>query len=182
MNHIKTVTDGTINTYSGKVVSLIDPQPEQIDIRDIARGLANNSHFGGQTPGFFSIAEHCLMVCNLLDEKLRQDPKMLLLALLHDASEAYMGDMVKPLKVHLPKFKEYEDRLMHVILTRYNLDPEKLPLIKPADKEAQELEYADFYKRTFAGPQLKYYDPHTAYHHFKNRYYTYCRSIVNLEK
>jgi hypothetical protein len=137
--------DDCINTYSGLKINLVNPKPEMIDPRDIAKGLAYKAHFGGQTPFYFSIAQHSTLVVKLMQEAGETDYDMLLLGLLHDASEAYIGDMVKPLKVHLPEFVKYEDRLMEVICEKYNLDYNRLPEIKPYDLIAFELEYETFF-------------------------------------
>src|SRR5690606_37628785 len=114
-----------------------------INISDIARGLSYNSHFGGQTPLFFSIAQHCLLVCELMEECYHK-PDMLMTGLLHDASEAYLGDIVKPLKVHLPEYVAIEKKMMSVILNKYNLVPAGMAIIKEYHIRAQELEYEAF--------------------------------------
>lgn len=166
--------DGHINTYSGKKLNLLDPFPEDINIQDISRGLAYNSHFGGQTPRFFSIAEHCLLVFNLMERAGRGfSPEILMAALLHDASEAYLGDMVKPLKVLLPEFQKIEQRMMEVIFDKYQLPMEHLATIKPFDQLAQKIEYRAFYKN---GATLHHFSPDQSRYRFKERYY----NLVNL--
>lgn len=132
--------DGHMTTLTRRKLSLENPQASQIDINDIAVGLANKGHFSGQMEKFFSIAEHSMMVCNWAPENLK------LVALLHDASEAYLGDMIKPLKVLIPKFQEIEERLQRVIFERFGLDYEDIIRIKPMDKMVQTLEYNYFYK------------------------------------
>tara|TARA_R110002050_G_scaffold69507_2_gene150322 strand:+ start:8073 stop:8615 length:543 start_codon:yes stop_codon:yes gene_type:complete len=161
--------DGCINTASGRKINLLDPKPEQISIGDIARGLSYNSHFGGQTPQFFSISQHCLLVCELMELRFKKDPAMMMLALLHDASEAYLGDMLKPLKVMLPNFREIEDRMMGVILERYSLDPTSMVIIKEYDILAQEMEYNAFYKNG----EIKYLSPEESRLAFLKSYYRY---------
>lgn len=140
------VKNGIINTYSGLLIDLLNPTVDMINIEDIARGLAYKGHFGGQTPFYFSIAQHSMLVSNLMMDEFFGDEKMLLLGLLHDASEAYIGDMVKPLKVHLPNFCEVEDRIMEVICEKYDLDYAALSLVKPFDKKAQEIEFKTFFE------------------------------------
>ena len=161
--------DGCINTISGRKVNLLDPQADQISINDIARGLANNSHFGGHVPEFFSIAQHCLIVCDFLEETYAAEPKILMHGLLHDASEAYLGDMLKPLKVHLPEFQEIENRFQQVIMVKYKLCDSHKSLIKLADICAQKMEYDAFYR----GKEIAYYDPYRSYELFMHRYYKY---------
>ena len=81
-----------VSTYTGKQFFPLDPQQDQVDIEDIAHGLAYQCRFNGQTRYFYSVAQHSLIVAGLVPKRLY------LAALLHDAAEAYMGDMVKPLK------------------------------------------------------------------------------------
>lgn len=160
--------DGHINTYSGKKLNLLDPSPEDINIHDIARGLSYNSHFGGQTPHFFSIAQHCLLVCYLMEEDGKDNPDLLMAALLHDASEAYLGDMVKPLKVLLPAFQNIERGMMEVIFNKYQIPMQLLALVKPYDQKAQEMEYLAFYKK---GDPMYHMTPEESLGRFKERYY-----------
>ena len=139
------ISKGIINTYSGLQVDLLNPTVDMIDIRDIAKGLAYKAHFAGQTPFYFSIAQHSTLVYDLMCKEIIDD-KMLLLALLHDASEAYIGDMVKPLKNHLPFFREVEDKLMEAICERYDLDFSRIHEVKKFDLIAQDLEFKTFYE------------------------------------
>lgn len=162
--------DGTMITASGRKLDLLNPTSEMINIRDIASGLANNSHFAGQTPKFFSIAQHCVMVC---DEYAIQNPsapdKMKLLALLHDAAEAYIGDMIKPIKVFLPQFVELEYKLMTAIGERFRLPIDMLQSIKPYDLWAQNVEFNAFYR----GGKIDYLDPQQARRIFLDRFIRY---------
>lgn len=135
---------GIINTYSGIEFNLLNPTSEMINITDIAKGLAYKGHFGGQTPYYFSIAQHSTLVYNLLNKQCN-DKKLLLLALLHDASEAYIGDMLSPIKKMMPQFCEIEDNLMQVICEKFNLNYSDLHLIKPYDNKAQDMEFNTFY-------------------------------------
>ena len=75
--------DGCIDTYSGLKFSFKNPKPEQIEIYDIARGLSFRGHFGGQTPKFFSVAQHSLFVCDLLPLRFKYNYQMNMAALLH---------------------------------------------------------------------------------------------------
>ena len=172
--------DGCINTASGRKLNLLDPRPEQISIHDISRGLAYNSHFGGQTPRFFSIAQHCILVCELMPTSLKNNPELMMLALLHDASEAYLGYMVKPLKVRLSKFQLIENHMMGVILRKYRLNQELLPKVKEYDLKAQEFEYNAFYKNQ----HIEYYPPEKARAEFMRHYYFYLnqRQLIEVEQ
>ena len=133
--------NGCITTMTKKSISILTPKFEQIDIVDIAAGLSNQPHFGGQYDPkyFFSIAEHCLMVCHLVPQQYK------LAALLHDASEAYLGDMKKPIKNLIPEFKKIEDNMQTVILERFGVNPDDMKEIKGMDIQVQLLEYNFFY-------------------------------------
>lgn len=157
--------NGCINTISAGKFSIFEPKIEQIEIKDIARGLSNNSHFGGHCPKFFSIAQHSILVFQLYinDQGIDYDTEIGLLALLHDAPEAYIGDMIKPLKIHFPAFKEIENKIMSVIAEKFHLDLSKMDLIKKYDLKAQQIEYDNFYK---GGEYLIYLSPEAAYEEF----------------
>lgn len=153
--------DGCINTISGKKFNLLEPTVEMVDLLDIAKGLAYKPHFGGMSPRFFSVAEHCLLVRYLLlKNTVHVSPGIELAALLHDAAEAYIGDMIKPLKVHLPFYCEVEERIMKVIFEAYGLKMYLLKLVKKYDIKAQEIEYNCFFKGSEY--PLLYHDPEKA--------------------
>lgn len=82
-----------METYTGKYVDLLDPKPEQICLADIAVGLANTPRFGGQVSRWYSVAEHSVRVSEAVEA-----PGLKLAGLLHDAHEAYTGDITAPLK------------------------------------------------------------------------------------
>lgn len=104
----------SIKVKSGAYLDLADPDPAAIDLPSIAAGLANTCRFSGQCPKFYSVAEHCFHMTSLA--KSRGMPREILVAaLLHDASEAYLGDIVSPLKSLLPKYKLLEARMMWAI-------------------------------------------------------------------
>ena len=152
--------DGCINTYSGKVFSFIDPTPEMIDIKDIARGLSFSGHFGGQTPKFFSVAQHSVLVLKIASEGEDLDYKKLLAALLHDGSEGYTGDMLKPLKELLPEFKTIENKITEVIFDKFNLPLGYMEDIKPYDLIAQRIEHDNFFD---GKTEIGYLSPENSY-------------------
>lgn len=84
-------------TASGRFIDLLDPKADAIDLGDIARGLSLTCRYGGQVRRFYSVAEHAVLVHDLL-VWLRQPTPILLAGLFHDAAEAYLGDVVSPLK------------------------------------------------------------------------------------
>lgn len=126
-----------VSTYTGRQFYPLAPTPEQIDIEDIAHGLAYQCRFNGQTRHFYSVAQHSLIVADLVPSGLR------LAALLHDAAEAYMGDMVKPLKQLFPLFSEIEGKVMSAIGLRYGVSRFDDRTIKAADLIALATEKRD---------------------------------------
>lgn len=177
--------DGCINTISGKKFNLFQPTAEMIELEDIAKGLAYKPHFGGQSPRFFSIAEHSMLVRLLVKTNtVHVTPGIELAALLHDAAEAYIGDMIKPLKVHIPFFCEVEDRIMDTIFGIFQLPVATIKLIKKYDILAQEIEYNCFYRGdTYP---LQYHDPETAYRLYMHEltsiirvHYSYREQLAN---
>lgn len=126
-----------VSTYSGRQFYPLAPAAAQIEIEDIAHGLAYQCRFNGQTRHFYSVAQHSLIVANLVPAQLRHA------ALLHDAAEAYMGDMVKPLKQLFPLFSQIEARVMAAIGLRYGIERFDDPAIKRADLVALAMEKRD---------------------------------------
>lgn len=130
-----------ITTRSGRQVSLLDPQYSQIDIGDISHGLAYQCRFNGQTSRFYSIAQHSLMVASILPDHLK------LAGLLHDAAEAYVGDVVQPLKVLLPEYQAIENRFTQEIGLRFNVNLDHHAEVKHADLIALATEKRDLLPR-----------------------------------
>lgn len=126
---------------SGRRLNLIEPSPLDIEIADIARGLARNTRWNGQTVGdhAWSVAQHSVFVVALMDRFRPRPPAWVRLAgLLHDGSEYVTHDLITPLKAVVGDvFKEVETRLTEAIHLRFGL-PARLPpevktLIKKAD-------------------------------------------------
>ncbi|OSP54618.1 YfbR-like 5'-deoxynucleotidase [Pseudoruegeria sp. SK021] len=127
---------------SGRRLDLLDPTPMDIEVEDIAHGLAFVARWNGQTIGAhaYSVAEHSLLVENLFGRIAPTAPaKWRLAALLHDAAEYVIGDMISPVKSAIgPKYSDLEARLSAAIHTRFGL-PAELPeqvrkQIKRADR------------------------------------------------
>jgi 5'-deoxynucleotidase YfbR-like HD superfamily hydrolase len=133
---------------SGRRLDLIDPSPLDIEIADIAHGLARVARWNGQTSGahIFSVAQHTLLVEAVMRaERPRVDEKLRLAALLHDAPEYVIGDMISPFKTVLGgDYKVVEKRLLSAIHIRFGLPPELsaniTQQIKSADRGAAYLE------------------------------------------
>ncbi|PRY20717.1 hypothetical protein CLV78_11290 [Aliiruegeria haliotis] len=133
---------------SGRRLDLLDPTPMDIEVEDIAHGLAFVARWNGQTMGDFaySVAEHSLLVEELF-RRLQPDApaKWLLAALLHDAPEYVIGDMISPVKAAVgPNYGALDDRLSAAIHIRFGL-PAQIPVtikkqIKRADRISAWLE------------------------------------------
>jgi len=104
-----------IETYSGGKLHFLNPQPEEIQITDIAHALSLTCRFGGQCKSFYSVAEHSIRVAEIVP------PKYKLQALLHDASEAYLPDLPRPIKAKLPEFKSMELIILYNIWLRFGI-------------------------------------------------------------
>ncbi len=112
-----------MQTYTGKAFYAMDARVEDIDIADIAHSLSLQCRYNGHVDRFYSVAEHCIHLANLFPD----DPDMALWALLHDAAEAYIGDMVRPLKKHMPTFMEIDDQITALVAQRFELNGTVIP-------------------------------------------------------
>ncbi len=127
---------------SGRRLDLLHPAPLDIEIEDIAHGIARVARWNGQTTGDhpFSVAEHSLLVELILRRlKPRAGPAERLAALLHDAPEYVIGDMISPFKAAIGlDYKDFEHRLAAAVHIRFGLPPDITPalakLIKRADR------------------------------------------------
>lgn len=131
------VVGATCITMTGLYFDFIDPQPDMIDVRDIAWGLSNSCRFGGQCLEFYSVAQHSVIVSEMVP------PEDAFAGLMHDAAEAYIGDMVGPLKQLCPDFKAIEKRVEAAIAAKFGLPDPLPPTIKHADLRALRTEQRD---------------------------------------
>lgn len=104
-----------MQTVSGRQFWPLDPRADEVHIEDIAGALSKLCRYGGQCLRFYSVAEHCVHVANAAPEGIK------LAALLHDASEAYLSDVIRPIKSHLTNYMEIEAGLERVIAQRFGL-------------------------------------------------------------
>jgi 5'-deoxynucleotidase YfbR-like HD superfamily hydrolase len=155
---------------SGRRLDLLDPSPLDVELEDIAHGLARVARWNGQTEGahIFSVAQHSLLVEALARAKLpRLDQNARLAVLLHDAPEYVIGDMISPFKAVIgDSYKAVEHRLLAAIHVHFGL-PAKVPesvqkLIKASDRAAAYLEatrlagFKDAEARKFFGQPPKF--------------------------
>lgn len=104
-----------LQTRSGDFLDFRNPDPDTIHIEDIAHALALTCRYNGHTPYPYSVAQHCVLASRMAP------PGLELEALMHDAQEAYVGDMPSPLKKMLPGYQVVEDMVEYVIRKKYGL-------------------------------------------------------------
>ena len=170
-----------LQTVSGRWVNPFDPDPEQLDAGDIARALANQCRFGGHCRVFYSVAQHSVIVSELVEER-GGDADDAFAALMHDASEAYLGDMPHPLKHRSAlgsAFKEAEAHLERALVARFGIKPD-VPEIKRVDRSLLATERRAFSDESWHWPELEgvvplelelvAWSPDEAYAAFSRRY------------
>jgi hypothetical protein len=107
-----------IQTFTGRAFWPLDPRPDEVEIRDIAHALSNQCRYAGHTSRFYSVAEHCVLLARAVS------PKNRLWALLHDASEAYLVDLPRPVKRSMPDYRAAEEAVMLAVRRQFFLvDP-----------------------------------------------------------
>ena len=116
----------SIRLHSGAWLDLSSPETSDFTIEDIAQGLALQCRYAGQCRDFYSVAEHSLLVCDMVGDDA-------LAALLHDAAEAFLGDVTRPLKQMLPDYRKIETQMQRAILERFGVGLVPNPAIKRAD-------------------------------------------------
>jgi len=116
-----------MQTFTGRRFYPLDPRPNDIDPVDIGHALSLLCRYGGHVERFYSVAEHCVLMSEAVE------PQFALAALLHDATEAYVVDVPRPLKRYLPEYRKIEDQVWQAIARRFRLEIEMPPQIKEAD-------------------------------------------------
>lgn len=105
-----------MQTFTGRQFYPMTPRSDEIDPADIAHALSLLCRYGGHVDRFYSVAEHCVLMSRAVA------PENALAALLHDATEAYVVDVPRPLKRYLPEYREIESRVWTVIAIRFGID------------------------------------------------------------
>jgi len=139
-----------IGTYTGKQFWPLDPRPEDVCLEDIAHALSQICRFNGHVEKYSSVALHCLNVEMYLIQQ-EQDAMTKLYGLLHDAAEAYVGDMSRPMKICCPGFNEIEEGVQDAVYQHFGIpqpSAEIASIVKEADDYVLALEARRFMKNT----------------------------------
>jgi hypothetical protein len=162
-------------TYSGVKFWPLDCRVEEINLIDIAHGLANTCRYNGHCLRFYSVAEHSVLVSRLVK------PENALQALFHDAPEAYVGDVIRPLKRFLIGFQEIEDAIFEKVALKFGFPAEMSEDVKRVDSailgDEQNALFADYLEWRLDYPPLGVADsiaclrPKLARQSFLQRYY-----------
>lgn len=126
-----------LTTVSGRALDLQRVTPGDISILDIAHSLSNLCRFAGHTREFYSVAQHSVRVALALP------PGLQLAGLLHDAAEAYVADLPRPIKHLLPDYKKIETGVWDAISYRFGLPRFEHPMVKEADNSALRTEWEE---------------------------------------
>lgn len=111
-----------IQTFTGKQFYILDPQPDDIEILDIAHSLSMTCRYNGHCLRFYSVAEHSVLLASYTQHVLQRGTRDVMRALLHDACEAYVGDLPKPIKRSMPGIEERENAVERVIMQKFGLE------------------------------------------------------------
>jgi 5'-deoxynucleotidase YfbR-like HD superfamily hydrolase len=167
-----------IRTFSGGYFWPLDPRPEDLKIEDIAHALSNLCRWTGHSREFYSVAQHCVLVSENVP------PLVKLEGLLHDASEAYLADLARPIK-HAPGlgdvYRKVERKLELVIAEKFNLPSEFSPIVKTVDSrllmtEKRDLMVGDWNEQHVEGAKpfnfsIEPWSPKQAEQEFLQRYH-----------
>lgn len=117
----------SILTYTGIEFNLVDPRPDMVNVVDVAHALSNLCRFTGHSREFYSVAQHCVLASyhGPAEEALDR--------LIHDAAEAYLGDVSSPLKALLPEYKRLEKAVEAAVIPALGGRWPEPPSVKPAD-------------------------------------------------
>jgi hypothetical protein len=169
-----------IQTATGRAFWPIDPRPEDVCIEDIAHALSMLCRFGGHCLRFYSVAEHSVLLSRHVA------PEHKLWALLHDASEAYLVDVPRPLKPFLTGYREAEDKIMRAVCLHFGLPLDVPPQIKAddtsllMDEARQNMSVPELVwdlKAPALGVSLEYWSPDRARDEFLKAYVAYSTAM-----
>ena len=145
-----------ITTHSGIHFQILDPKEEDLKIEDIAHALSMMTRANGHYPEFYSVAQHSI-ACAREASVRNYDQRVVLACLLHDASEAYLSDLTRPVKKNLMLYQQIEDQLQGRIYQHFLGSP----LTKPEEKLVKNVDDAELYHEFlyFMGEELMKHPP-----------------------
>lgn len=170
-----------MQVHSGLDIDPFDPDPALLNISDIAHSLSKICRFNGHTLKFYSVAEHCIHVERLMPKNASRADRIK--ALLHDAGEAYLCDIPRPIKMR-PEFKFVEDAeliIRGLLLTKYGLTVDMPAIIWSNDNQMLAVEAKQLMRdpkgwnlpkipEQWSNGQLPCWDHGTAFNHFMDRF------------
>jgi uncharacterized protein len=165
-----------MQTYTGKQFFPVDPREEDVCIEDIAHALSMLCRYGGHCLRFYSVAEHCVHAASLAPKELK------LVSLLHDASEAYLCDIIRPLKCFLSDYIKLEQKLEVIICRRFSIPypfPKEVKRLDDAMLTAEKKQNMErppekwYLSEDAANVKLQYWLPEEAEHEFLKAFREY---------
>ncbi len=145
LNRPEIIEKSWVITLSGKRFNILVPDPDAIELRDIACALARQARFNGHTRFFYSVGQHSCLGAQVSPTK-----DIALHMLFHDATEAYVGDLVSPVKALLPDFEIIESRIHWAISQKFNLDFPLPKVVKQIDRRLLATEVRDLITKDLA--------------------------------
>ena len=162
-NNHNLYTPNSILTSGDNYFSYLEMDKDTINIEDIATALSHIPRWLGHTPKLYSVAQHCCWCCDNVEGDNQ------LAALLHDATEAYLGDMPSPLKSLLPGYRLMEERLSQELAFKFGIPYHYPPEVKAVDKLALDWEWDNF-KINKPSKDFDFWSPAKARREFLKRF------------
>lgn len=158
------INPNAILIHSRILFDVFNPKDEDIKIEDIAHSLSNVCRYGGHSPKFYSVAQHCV-ICSYEEGTAKEKLEFLL----HDASEAYLADMPRPIKRNMPNYIEMEDKLLGLIFKKFNLTFPLSNRVHEVDDSVLAFEYRSFFE--IEDKNFDFWSPDYSKSMFLNRYH-----------
>lgn len=166
-----------LQTFTGRAFYPLSPRPEDVCIEDIAHALSMQCRYNGHCIEFYSVAEHGCLLYDYVQQRF-DDPILSWWAVMHDSSEAIVGDMIRPIKDYMPFFTILEDRVMGAICDAFRMQQRTMPpIIHDLDKRIiadersnmKPMDWGDFEVEPL-GVELKLWSPARAKEEFLKRF------------
>jgi len=155
MSKTQSIPDSQFRTALGIEFDIANPNPSDVQLYDIAHSLSLQCRFAGHTKSFYSVAQHSVLAAQVAG-LIGLSPCDQRWALMHDASEAYCQDIVRPLKRQLDQYRAIEDRLMSVIADVFGLDMPMPPIVKIIDDTLMRTEQRELMGVVLGESELAY--------------------------